>query len=269
MKTLHDHTIIYDDECPMCDLYTRSFVKARMLDKHGRIGFTKAGQLLDRVERPRACDEIALVNNRTGEVTYGIDSLMRIIGNSFPIFNPLFRNAIFYRSMKKLYAFISYNRKVIIPGRRLADPYGCNPSFDVTYRIIYLLFAWIVTSLILNAYSKMLRPLVPVGNFEREFLICGGQILFQGCFVAATNKRYTFHYLGNMMTISLAGSLLLLIFLPFVNLTHGPFLPLAMFMIVVALMFFEHIRRVKLLELSSVLTATWLGYRVIVLLIIQ
>ena len=39
METLRDHTIIYDDECPMCNIYTRAFVKHGLLDKKGRKGF--------------------------------------------------------------------------------------------------------------------------------------------------------------------------------------------------------------------------------------
>ncbi len=36
MKTLKDHLILYDAECPMCKLYTGAIVKAGMLDISGR-----------------------------------------------------------------------------------------------------------------------------------------------------------------------------------------------------------------------------------------
>jgi predicted DCC family thiol-disulfide oxidoreductase YuxK len=36
MKTLKDHTLLYDATCPMCRLYTRAFVSSGMLDQEGR-----------------------------------------------------------------------------------------------------------------------------------------------------------------------------------------------------------------------------------------
>ena len=42
------------------------------------------------VDRQRAVNEIALVNTETGEVEYGIKSLFKVIGNSAPVFKPLF-----------------------------------------------------------------------------------------------------------------------------------------------------------------------------------
>ncbi len=35
MKTLHNHVIFYDADCPMCNLYTNAFVKTGMLDSNG------------------------------------------------------------------------------------------------------------------------------------------------------------------------------------------------------------------------------------------
>jgi predicted DCC family thiol-disulfide oxidoreductase YuxK len=32
MKTLHNHIILYDAECPMCNLYTSAFVRNGLLD---------------------------------------------------------------------------------------------------------------------------------------------------------------------------------------------------------------------------------------------
>ena len=39
MKTLANHTLLYDKECPMCNLYTAGFIKANMLDQNGRKAF--------------------------------------------------------------------------------------------------------------------------------------------------------------------------------------------------------------------------------------
>ena len=36
MKTLSNHVILYDSECPMCTIYTYAFTATGMLDTEGR-----------------------------------------------------------------------------------------------------------------------------------------------------------------------------------------------------------------------------------------
>lgn len=162
----------------------------------------------------------------------------------------------------QLYAFISFNRKVIAP----ADIYtsACVPGFSISYRVAYLLFAWIITSIILTSYAAHLP--IPATSFGPEFLICGGQILFQGGIVWFTNRNRALDYLGNMMTVSLCGGLMLLPLLWINNIVAIPTLVFfGWFAVVVTIMLFMHLHRVKLLHVSAWLTLTWIIYRVLVL----
>ncbi len=216
------------------------------------------------VDAKRACDEIALVNGTTNEVTYGIDSLFKILAHRFSFLSPLFRLNVFRILIASLYSFISFNRKVIAP----ADVYAsvCVPSFNIPYRVAYLIFSWIITSLILTNYSTHLP--IPATSFGREFLICGGQILFQGAIVWFTNRNRALDYLGNMMTVSLCGGLLLLPLL-WINsvMTVSSLVLFGWFAAVVTGMLFMHLHRVKLLHVSAWLTFTWIVYRVLVLIV--
>ena len=82
MKTLKDHTILYDEVCPLCNAYTGAFVRTGLLDPDGRAPYQQLPATTT-IDRTRAADEIALVNKRTGEVHYGIQSLFLIIGHAF------------------------------------------------------------------------------------------------------------------------------------------------------------------------------------------
>ncbi|HOX84206.1 MAG TPA: hypothetical protein PLS08_14345, partial [Chryseolinea sp.] len=104
--------------------------------------------------------------------------------------------------------------------------------------------------------------------FVREFLICGGQIIFQGIIVGLVRRDRWIHYLGNVMTVSLSGALLLSPAFLLKGFIHSGIFYMSYFMIVVALMFFEHIRRVKILGLPRFISLTWVIYRFLVLLII-
>src|SRR5881398_2373493 len=116
MKTLKNYTILYDAVCPMCNLYTGAFVRAGMLDSKGREPY-QSSDMFSRVDTQRAVDEIALVNKETGEVIYGVQSLFFILEHSFPFFKPVFRSKDFAWCMNKVYKFISYNRRIIMPSK--------------------------------------------------------------------------------------------------------------------------------------------------------
>lgn len=291
MRTLHNHLILYDADCPMCQLYTRAFTRSGMLDPDGRAPYQDiSAAACPLVDLNRAVNEIALIDTKTGEVKYGIESLFKVIGHSFPLLRPLFSWRPFLRTMRKTYAFISYNRKVIIPppafAPRAAEPLAPSatiaearaipaeapapqPAFRLPYRLAWLLFTALIAAAILTSYSRLLTGILPAGGPWREYLICTGQILVQGMVVSIIVPAKRWDYLGNMMTISLAGSLALAPVLAIASCTHLP--PIgatAWFLIVAGLMLFEHIRRTSLLGLDWTLTISWVAYRLLVLILI-
>jgi len=267
MKTLKNHILLYDSECPMCSVYSHAFTTSGMLDTDGRAPYQKMPSIVcPVVDRQRAVNEIALVNTSTGEVSYGIHSLFKIIAHSFPALKPLFSWQPFVWLMTKLYAFISYNRKVIIPAPNNSP---MQPSFSLRHRMAWLLFSLLISGLILTRYARLLTGLIPGGGAYREYLICTGQLAFQGAIaVLLTRKHHVYwDYLGNMMTISLAGSLLLLPALA-AHTILTPTLAALYFLFVAGCMLLEHIRRTKLLGLGWILSATWTAYRMVLLLLL-
>ncbi|MEO6977722.1 MAG: DCC1-like thiol-disulfide oxidoreductase family protein [Mucilaginibacter sp.] len=270
MKTLENHMILFDGECPMCNAYTNAFVKTGMLGANGRAAYQNGmDNVCPLIDKQRAVNEIALVNIENGEVTYGVKTIFKILANAWPLFAPLFAFKPFVWLMSKVYAFISYNRRVIIPAGHNALDFAYQPTFKKHYRIAYLLFTWFFTGLILTNYARLLAPAIPAGGTYREYFICGGQIIYQGIIVRFYQKRSFWSYLGNMMTISFAGSLLLLIPLALNNWFHlQPLFFNLYFMAVAGLMFLEHIRRTKLLNLGWTMTITWAVYRMILLAVI-
>lgn len=270
MKTLKNHLILFDAECTMCRMYTQVFVESGMLDNNGRTAYQEfPAQACPMLDRQRAVNEIALVNQETGEVTYGVESLFKVFAASFSVLKPLLLFRPFVWMMSKFYAFISFNRRVIIPAPVAADSFELQPTFKLKYRLAYLFFTWLLTAIVLSAYASLMPGILPEGNVYREYLICGGQIFFQGAIISIVHKSKHWDYLGNMMTISFAGALLLLPVLLIAQwLNLHPFFCAAWFIAIAGLMLLEHIRRSKLLELGLILTASWVLYRILVLLFI-
>lgn len=263
MKTLKKHTLIYDSECPMCNLYSKGFIAAGMLDGQGREAFTELSvETKDRIDVSRAKNEIALVDHDKNKVTYGLDSLLLIIGSSFPILEKTARIKPLYWFFKKLYSFVSYNRKQIIPSKNDYGANACKPDFNLKYRMAYLVFVAVFSGCILSLFSEKLGL---NRNFFREAGICAGQILWQAFFLKFYLKEKLWDYLGNMMTVSLIGTLLLIpgLFMD-LNVTAA----FIYFGTVVTAMFFEHIRRCKIVGLNLLPTLSWTLFRMTVLAVI-
>ncbi len=156
---------------------------------------------------------------------------------------------------------------MIIPTPVTSQGFQFQPGFKKHYRIAYLLISWLVTSFILSAYGKQMSEILPKAHIYREFIVCGGQIVFQAIVMFFHKREKIWDYLGNLMTISLGGALLLLpVFLLGRWINLGADLHFIWFLAVVSLMFLEHVRRTKLLQLGYLMTFTWILYRIIVLI---
>jgi len=267
MKTLQDNIILYDEDCPLCQVYTSGFLKTKMLDKNGRKPFHKISKDEEKfIDINKASDEIALVDTKTKKVTYGIDSLLKVLGYSFPWIEKIGQLKPMHYGLKKLYSFISYNRKVIIPSvLKPRHKLQCIPSFNIKYRILYILFTVLITTIVLFNFSKSISFL-PQSSMGRETILAFGQILFQSFFLINHSKKDRLNYIGNLMTVSLMGSIILLpslIINNYINISET--ILMLWFSITVIIMFFEHFRRVNLLKLPKHLTFTWLVYRLIIL----
>lgn len=270
MKTLENHTLLYDNDCPLCKAYTNGFIKTDMLDNNGRKPFNKLSQNEQSfVDAKRARNEIALIDTKNNTVIYGIDSLLKVIGNSFPTVERIGHLKPIKFLLKRLYSFISYNRKVIVPGKTNdATELECVPDFNYTYRVGYIIFAIITTTLVLFKFSNTIVAL-PQSTIQIEFILASGQIVLQCLFLLNIDTKTIINYIGNLMTVSLVGSIILtplLILNSFIHMSESTIV--IVFGLIVLFMFFEHFRRVKILELPSYLSYTWALYRIIALLII-
>lgn len=267
-RILKDHVIIYDDDCPLCNLYTGAFVKMKFLDTNGRLPYEKINQIdTADLEEERSKNEIPLYNVKTRTFDYGVNSLLKILGNRWSLFRSIAKFQAIVSLIKVIYNFISFNRKVIIPGNPLIN--SCTPTFNLKYRTAYLVFCWLSVAVVLYLYSHLLTGIISSQNFNAELLIAGGQVLFQGIFIIKKGRVTIYEYLGNMMTVSLAGAIGLIPMI-FISLfiSINPVWALLYFSVVAVLMFAEHFRRVKLLVLPTALSFSWVLYRVLILIIL-
>lgn len=270
MKTLKGFIILYDAVCPLCQAYTQLFVQTGLLEKAGRASYQQMpSSCVRHVDQTKAVNEIALVNPATGEVYYGVESLLKIMAKGFPILESVFKWKPLVFILKKLYRFISYNRRIILPVAINSENPDMRPAFHKGYRIAFLGLSWVLVTLLVHWYGTGMQPLVPASSSVREFMICGAQIIWQALFINwwAPDKKWD--YLGNMMVVSLLGGLALLpLGWLFQIAGAAPQWYVAGFLGVAGAMLLEHIRRSRLLALDGKLTVSWVAYRIVVLILL-
>lgn len=246
MRTLENQTLLYDEDCPLCRVYTSGFTKAGMLDENGKKSYC---QLSDEeqnfIDVKRASNEIALVDNENKTVIYGIDSLLKVIGFSFPWIEKIGTVKPIKFFLKKLYSFISYNRKVIIPSKINKEiKLQCVPDFSYKYRILYILFAILVSSLIVNQFNIKFQ-------FLEIILFITSLVVIKTVLLLKFSKEIVLNYLGNFMTSILFGSLFLvpmIILKSFLNISEITFQ--IYFYLTLSIVIFDIYRRIQIIKFN-------------------
>jgi predicted DCC family thiol-disulfide oxidoreductase YuxK len=199
MKTLENNVLLYDAECPLCNLYSGAFVEYGLLDANGRHDYTKLQEFsaCSLVDKDKSRNEIALVDTENQTVRYGLDSLFYILGHRFPALQVIFRNSIFVAIMQQVYNVISYNRKVIAPPKHF-NPTACIPDFSFFYRFVFIFIALYTTCFAFFSYFG----LYAVG-FLAVFWIANVAISYRQW------QQWAIIYLGHLATLLLLSSFLL------------------------------------------------------------
>ena len=125
---LAEKVILYDDSCPLCQLYTEGFVRLGVLPRAGRMAFGQAPEqcpeVFERLDVARGRVAIPLIDRATGEIVYGLDALFLLIGHQATWLQPVLRQRWIKAVIWPLYRLISYNRRQIA---------GCEPPATVRF----------------------------------------------------------------------------------------------------------------------------------------
>lgn len=196
--------IIYDGSCPMCQLYTKGMVAA---DRSGCLTRTSNDQvvqeaLLSRLDRQRARHEIPLVDLDGGETLYGVDTWMYAFGRRSHSIEKLLSFRWLRAILQKFYAFISYNRRIIITSApRRWQLLDLQPDFRLSYRLAFILLIFGLVSTLFLSFSAFIWPITT---------LVAGQLTVAGLYIWIA-KRSDFlitlmDYSGHLgMTLLISG----------------------------------------------------------------
>jgi len=208
-----DKILVYDDACPLCVAYTGAFVKTGLLTTEGRKPFSEASpELLHAINWQRSKNEIPLLDLNTNKVLYGIDALLEILGSKCRLIKNIGTCKPVNWLLKRLYNFISYNRKVIVAAKTPASKIDCSPSFNLFYRITFMIVFLLFNTVMLYPLHRYLLLQMPLYSLSANRLLLLHFILvFINCTMAAfLPKRAAVEYLGQVNMLALVTILLLI-----------------------------------------------------------
>ena len=253
----------------MCMIYGSTFKQLNMVDQDTISPYQMVGEeLTSMIDMHRAQNEVALYDTVSGTTIYGLDSMIEIFSQGKNWIKKTLQFPLVYLPLQQLYKFITYNRKVIAGNKKSPiDERICEPDFSYFYRTLFILFTAVFTGLVLNTYTSQITSYF---GFQTpwfvEYMICFGQVVWQGIMIYFWSSKNSWDYLGNMSAVSTLGGLLLLPLLllhSFFDFTSMVFL--LYFIAVVGIMLLEHVRRCSNMNLGYVPTFSWLTFRTFVL----
>jgi predicted DCC family thiol-disulfide oxidoreductase YuxK len=215
----HNKTLVYDDACPMCVWYTGAFVQTGLLDAAERKPFSAASpELLHAIDWKRSKNEIPLLDLETNKVLYGIDALLEILGQRWRCIKTMGNQRIINWLLKKLYNFISYNRKVIVARKTPPHRIDCTPDHNPFYRVLFMTVFLLFNTLMLFPVHTYILTSIPWYSLTiTEFQVLHLTLAGLNCLVSMTlPARDRIDYLGQVNMLALV-TILLLLPLMFIN----------------------------------------------------
>jgi hypothetical protein len=259
--------LLIDRDCPMCRIYGNAFTQLKWVDKD-TVSYYQAcpNNYANRIDMERAKSEIAFFNPETGKTKYGIDVFIEILWEGR--LAKLLKWKPLYWLSKKLYRFVSFNRKVIAPARVSDDLKNCEPPVHLGYRIVYIALSILFFGLGLHFLFSSLQDSFPIIYKTSPFLLAMIPFAIQSLVLLVSQAKNKLDYLGNMATVA---NILTIILLPAVLVFQLLNLSVVYMLIATSLaatIAFVEIRdRTKLLNQSDSLNLSWFASHLIAILI--
>lgn len=245
---MKNKVLIYDDNCPLCTWYSGIFVRSGFLPAEGRKAFsTLEPVLLSRIDPDKSRNEIPLLDTGSGEVLYGIDALLEILGQKFPFVKRFGNIRPVKWGLKKLYKLVSFNRKLIVAKKCSAGAIDCAPDLNYFYRFIFMGICLVFNTLMLfPLHSAVLSKLPWYDLSVGQLQLAHFGLVFINCLLTSSfKKEKAIEYIGQVNMLALISILLLTPLFVFTLLPGNEWITSAYLILVAVIVFKEYLRRME------------------------
>ena len=171
-----------------------------MLSQSGRVAFEQL-DINDqcRLNLQRARHEIPMIDRQTGEIIYGLDALIIVFANAYPVLKPFITLGWFKSIFRPVYSFISYNRRVLAGGP-LEDlnAFSFAPDFNLPWRLVLIAAGFAYTAICICVFALLmaLSPMLLLLCVTAYFML-----LLTVDLVANGTTEQKWDYLGHLAVL--------------------------------------------------------------------
>lgn len=240
--------LIYDDNCPFCCWYSGLFVKYNFLEQNGRIAFSTLDPvLLEKIDYNKSRNEIPLLDTCSGEVSYGIDALLTILGSKYPFVRQVGNFSPIKWTLRKIYKLVSFNRKLIVAKKCSQTNMDCSPDLNYFYRFLFMAMGLLLNSLALFPLHALVLSKLPYFNLsitQLQLAHIGLVVINCGLALGFKKEKATI-YLGQVNMLAIVAILLQLPLFLLINIPGSSYLIIIYFILLSILIFKEYLRRME------------------------
>lgn len=250
------YSIVFDNKCAVCNTGVKALTSIGVMDLDQGIELDQyhSNSLACNVDPDRACDEMAVINNESLEVSYGYDGYVKLLDVRHKKISKLLSKNLVKLFINPFYIFLASNRRVIAPIQPSSTT--CSPKLKKPYRIAFLTLAALIAGVITYLKGSLLSR-YELFNFLtgwKLITITGFGWLFTAILYQKSNK---WDYWGHLAMIALMA-----IFIQIIGLLGFLFFPNVIWIIGSMifsdlLMIWMHYRRIKILGANQKQTLIW------------
>ena len=250
------YSIVFVNKCAACSFGVQTFKSFGLMDEDQVIELDQFqdNALACNVNPIRACDEMAIINNHSLEVSYGYEGYIKIISVNYKFLSEIMALKLVKSVMNIFYIFLASNRRVIAP-IQVSDS-TCSPTLRKSYRLTFLFFMSLYAGVITYLKGEILREYQWFAFLTgwKLITITGIGWILIGVFYQKSNK---WEYWGHLAMI--AGTA---VFLQTIGLL-GYYISPSILWVLVSMGFSDlvmirmHYRRIKIIGESQQQTLVW------------
>ena len=132
------YSIVFDNKCAVCKTGVKALQSIGFMDLDQGIELDQfhVNSLACNVDPERACDEMAVIDNESLDVSYGYDGYVNLLEVRHKKISKLLSKNLVKLFINPFYLFLASNRRVIAPIQPSSTT--CSPKLKKPYRIAFL-----------------------------------------------------------------------------------------------------------------------------------
>ncbi len=265
MDVLENKIVVYDSNCVVCTNLANALVKWKLIPQQQVTPYLLIPEKWQQsVDKKRFRNEMALIDQNTQQVLYGIEAILLILSEKLPLLHWFLKIPFLQSVANFCYKTIAFNRLIIYPPNSKGFVCDCEPDFNLFYRFVYFSFTALIAVLLTLTFGGSLEGYFPESDSTQlginTLLICGiGWCLpFIGGFLLLPFQE-AMTYIGNLGSIMVIGLLILIPSIVWDSFSNWHFwgIPIVSVVVSFGAMLYQHYIRAKYQQLSHWWTISW------------